>query len=112
MDFFAHQDRARRQTGLMLILFAVAVAAIIGALYKVVGFLMLYRGGPARFDPRLLGYVAAAVLTLVGLGCLYKIRQLRRGGGAAVAELLGGRLVAGDAADGHEQRLLNVVEEM
>ncbi|MHB8836814.1 MAG: M48 family metallopeptidase [Candidatus Methylomirabilia bacterium] len=114
MDFFAQQDRARRQTGLMLILFAAAVAAIIAALYKVIGFLLLYRGGPAGFDPRLLGIVAAAVLALVGLGSLYKIRQLRQGGGAGVAELLGGRLLSGDAAtaDGHEQRLLNVVEEM
>jgi hypothetical protein len=71
MDFFAQQDRARRQTGLMLILFAAAVVAIIGALYKVIGFLLLYKGRPPGFDPQLLGAVAAAVLTLVGLGSLY-----------------------------------------
>jgi len=115
MDFFAQQDRARRQTGLMLTLFAAAVAAIIAALYKAIGFLLLYKGRPAGFDPQLLGIVAVAVLTLVGLGSLYKIRQLRQGGGAGVAELLGGRLLSADtasAADGHEQRLLNVVEEM
>ncbi len=112
MDFFAHQDRARRQTGLMLLLFAAAVLAIIATLYKVIGFLLLYRGRPTASDPQLLGIVTAAVLTLIGLGSLYKIRQLRRGGGAAVAELLGGRPVAADAIDGHEQRLLNVVEEM
>jgi Zn-dependent protease with chaperone function len=112
MDFFAHQDRARRRTALMLILFAVAVAIIIAALYKALGFLLLYRGRPAGFDPQLMGGVAAAALTLIALGSLYKIRQLRRGGGAAVAELLGGRPVTADAADGHERRLLNVVEEM
>jgi len=112
MDFFAHQDRARRKTALMLVLFTAAVAAIIAALYKALGFLLLYRGRPTGFDPQLLGGVAAATLTLIGLGSLYKIRQLRRGGGAAVAELLGGRPVAANAADGHEQRLLNVVEEM
>jgi len=115
MDFFAHQDRARRQTGLMLILFAAAVAVIVAALYKVVGFLLLSRGRPAGSDPQLLGIVAVAVVTLIGLGSFYKIRQLRQGGGAAVAELLGGRLLAADGAataDGHEQRLLNVVEEM
>ena len=77
MDFFAQQDRARRQTVLLLVLFAVAVAAIVTALYKVAGFLLLYKGGPARFDPQLLGAVTAAVLTLVGLGSLYKIRNLR-----------------------------------
>ncbi len=112
MDFFSHQDRARRQTALMLCLFAAAVAAIIAALYKVTGFLLFFKGRSPGFDPQLLGIVAAAVLTLVGLGSLYKIRQLRQGGGAGVAELLGGRLVAADTADGHEQRLLNVVEEM
>ena len=62
MDFFAQQDRARRQTGLMLTLFAAAVVAIIAALYKVAGFLLLYKGRPAGFDPQLLGAVAAAVL--------------------------------------------------
>ncbi len=112
MDFFAHQDRARRQTALMLALFAAAVAAIIAALYKVVGFLLLYQGRPNGFDPQLLGIVAAAGLSLIGLGSLYKILQLRDGGGAAVAALLGGRLVAPDTADGHERRFLNVVEEM
>ena len=112
MDFFAHQDRARRQTSLMLILFAAAVLAIVAALYKVIGFLLLFKGRPSGSDPQLLGIVAAVVMTLIGLGSLYKIRQLRQGGGAAVAELLGGRPVAADTVDGHEQRLLNVVEEM
>jgi len=112
MDFFANQDRARRQTGLMLVLFAAAVAAIIAALYKALGFLLLFKGRPRGFDPQLLETVAAGALLLIGLGSLYRIRQLRQGGGAAVAELLGGRPVAADTVDGHEQRLLNVVEEM
>ena len=55
MDFFAHQDRARRQTVLMLVLFAAAVAAIIGALYKVVGFLLLFKGRAARLRPAAAG---------------------------------------------------------
>ena len=112
MDFFAQQDRARRQTALMLVLFAVAVVLIIAALYKTAGFLMLFRMRKSATDPQLLGMVSAATLTVIGLGSLYKIRQLRKGGGAGVAELLGGRPVTGDVADGHEQRLLNVVEEM
>ena len=35
MDFFEHQDRARRKTGLLVFLFALAVIAIVTALYLV-----------------------------------------------------------------------------
>jgi len=64
------------------------------------------------WDPDLLLKVALATLVVVGGGSLYKIVQLRAGGGETVAEALGGRLVHADSSDPVERRLLNVVEEM
>jgi Zn-dependent protease with chaperone function len=51
------------------------------------------------------------VFTVMILGGGYKMRQLS-GGGTAVAELLGGRLLDLNTDDPDERRLLNVVEEM
>jgi Zn-dependent protease with chaperone function/uncharacterized tellurite resistance protein B-like protein len=113
MDFFAHQDEARRKTGLMVALFAAAVAAIIFALYKTIYYVLAIKDlRPYAFNPRLFAYVSVGVLGLIGGGSLYKTWQLRRGGGAAVAASLGGQPVPADTTDGHERRLLNVVEEM
>lgn len=55
--------------------------------------------------------VAAAVSLLIFGGSLYKTMSLS-GGGANVAEMLGGRLVSQSTSDIQERQLLNVVEEM
>jgi len=114
MDFFAHQDRARRQTRRMLLLFACAVAAIVAAA-DVVLFAGLGLGAPRRADGGVawgaLLWVSGAVLLVIGLGSLYRIASLR-GGGAAVARQLGGVPVAADTGDFAYRRLRNVVEEI
>src|SRR5690606_5887013 len=46
------------------------------------------------------------------LGTLFKVIELRTGGGAVVAEQLGGSRVSPNSRDPLERRLLNVVEEM
>ena len=119
MDFFEHQDAARRRTKWLVFLFVLAVLCIIAAVYlAVVAALMLSADahGPDPFalaaDPAVLGSVALGVLTVVGGGSLYKISQLASDGGAGVAESLGGRLVTADTVEPHERKLLNVVEEM
>jgi len=120
-DFFENQERARRNTVRLVVLFTLAVGAIVGMLYAVAVLVLGYQGHDPRtgvviwsqpwWDPELLGQVAVAAGLIVGGGSLYKIAQLR-GGGRVVAEHLGGRLVRGDAADALERRLLHVVEEM
>jgi Zn-dependent protease with chaperone function len=114
MDFFAHQDRARRQTRRMLLLFALAVAAIVVAA-DVVLFFTFGIGAPRRADGGLdwgpLAGVSAVVLLVIGLGSLYRIAGLR-GGGAVVARQLGGVAVAPDTRDFAYRRLRNVVEEI
>lgn len=119
MDFFGAQDQARRLTVRLVLLLLVAVAGMVAAAVLIVAVAMaLLDGGQAgadplarAFDPVLLGSVALGVVAVVGLGSLMRHLQLR-GGGSAVAEALGGRLINGSTHDADEQRLLNVVEEM
>jgi Zn-dependent protease with chaperone function len=115
MDFFESQDAARRQTRRLVLLFLLAVVAIVLAVYLavVVAFsLQAPETGLSAFHPALFAAVAALTLAVVGTGSVYKTSALSRGGGEAVASLLGGRPVSPDTRDPAERRLLNVVEEM
>jgi Zn-dependent protease with chaperone function len=115
-NFFEQQDAARRRTGLLIFYFVLAVVAIVATVYIAVTGILLgvgaRQGGSGDlFDPLRVAAVATIVGLVIALGSLYKIVALREGG-AAVARLLGGRLV--DPASGvlAERKLLNVVEEM
>lgn len=125
MDFFDHQDKARKKTGYLVWMFIAAVAAIIALTYLVVSvFVVIVQshqssrsGGNMPFDasmlwdPQLLLIVGGIVLAVVTMGSLYKLGQLR-GGGKVIAESLGGRLLSNGARDPVERKILNVVEEM
>ena len=119
-DFFQQQDAARRGTARLVLLFALAVLAIVVAVELVLAATMGFLGRDpetneidwsAVADPRLLLLAVGGTLLVVGGGSLYKVAQLR-GGGRVIAEELGGRLVDGSTSDPVERRLLNVVEEM
>jgi len=119
MDFFAAQDHARRTSRWLVAGFAAAVVAIVLVIYLVLAFVLgldqSRRPGappPSLWQPDLLLTTAAVVGGFILLGSLYKIIALAHGGGAAVAEALGGRLVARDSHDPLERRLINVVDEM
>ena len=118
MNFFEHQEAARRRTSLLVGYYALAVLAIIVALYIVSAFVFGQVPGkrdpeaPAlMWDPELFLAVAAGAGGLILIGTFYKIASLR-GGGASVATMLGGRRVPPNTTDPRERRLLNVVEEM
>ena len=120
-QFFEHQEEARRQTSWLVFLFGCAVAGIVALLYG----LALALTGLSQTDaygrvvaerlpywqPDLFAQVVLATLAVVAGGSLYKIWQLR-GGGAVVAEHLGGQLIPPDTRDPEARKLLNVVEEM
>ena len=116
MDFFEHQELARKSTENLLFLFALAVAAIVGTVYLAI-VLAWQMWGPRSYgplilwEPRLFGWTAAGVLAVIALGSLWKSHQLR-GGGAVVAQRLGGRRIDLGTTDPHERRVLNVVQEM
>lgn len=113
MNFFEHQEQARRKTVYLIFLFAIAIMGMILALYSVVAIMMYMELQTRRslISPELLVLITIAVLLIVGFGSGHKILQLQ-GGGKIVAFSLGGRLVQPNTPDLLEQRLLNVVEEM
>ncbi|WP_299314880.1 M48 family metallopeptidase [uncultured Halomonas sp.] len=119
MDFFTAQDRARRQTGRLVVLLLLAVVGLIVAASVLVALAVVLMdgqlGGPdplARaLEPELFAWVALGVVAVVVGGAAMRHLQLRAGG-SAVAEALGGRLLNPETRDADERQLLNVVEEM
>lgn len=119
MNFFEHQDRARKQTGRLVLLLTIAVVCLVTITSFALGWLWRHLGEPALHltsraslpDPELYLSVAAVIVGVVVLGALYKQVQLSAGG-KVVAESLGGRLLNLSAGNANERRLLNVVEEM
>lgn len=129
MNFFEHQDTARRNTKRLVILLSLAVLSLIAITTALFALAMFYTNmnsqGPGAvqnnqgFWTRMvdlvgwqsLGTIALVVLVAVALGSLFKFLQLR-GGGKTVAESLGGKLINTATADADQRKLLNVVEEM
>lgn len=124
MDFFEAQARAKKRTSRLVALFAVAVAGTVAAGYFAAVFLVAnfsgrdahYRGYYAQepatlWQPTIFLEVTVGTLLVVGLASLIKWHEFS-GGGAAVAESVGGRAVNPHTTDLHERQLLNVVEEM
>jgi Zn-dependent protease with chaperone function len=121
MNFFEAQDRARRSTLWLVLLFGLAVIGLILLTNLLVMFVITYQqtglvtlgnrpGQPAlpwdTFIP-----VALGVSVLVAGGSLFKLLQLA-GGGRVVAETLGGQVIAQNSKDALHRKILNVVEEM
>ncbi|MBU4199201.1 MAG: M48 family metallopeptidase [Verrucomicrobia bacterium] len=120
MDFFEHQDRARRKTSLLIGYFILAVTLIIMAVYGVFALVFIWLANTPQpkpggvvswWNPELFLWVITGTVLIVVIGSLYKIIALSRGG-EAVAAMLGARPVPPNATDVAERRLLNVVEEM
>ncbi|MFN9716010.1 MAG: M48 family metallopeptidase [Planctomycetota bacterium] len=118
MDFFAHQERARRNTVWLIIYFLVTIVAIIALVYfGVAGIAHAATRNDEQpidffvFHPRLFVGVVGAVLTVILSGSFYKTLQLA-GDGHRVAVELGGVKVQPNSRDLDERVLLNVVEEM
>lgn len=117
MDFFEHQEQARRKTGVLIFYFILAVLGIIAATYALAAGILLFldEGGETGrnpfWRPVTLLYTAAGTGGIIFLASLFKTAQLS-GGGAVVARELGGRELDLNTTDYHERRLLNVVEEM
>lgn len=114
MNFFEHQERARRNTRVMLLLYGLAVLAIVLAVDVALG--IAYRWVFGDFygtgaPPALYLAGALGTLALILLVSLYHVLRLRQGG-EAITRLVGARRVAPDTRDPLERRLLNVVEEM
>ncbi|MDH3286616.1 MAG: M48 family metallopeptidase [Betaproteobacteria bacterium] len=120
MNFFESQDRVRKNTVLLVVLFILAVIALIimtNLLVMIVfGFIdsqQLRDGGTLvrQMDWQTFAAVGAGVSVVVLAGSAYKIMALSAGG-KVVAESLGGQLIPRNTQDLKQRKLLNVVEEM
>lgn len=117
MDFFEHQDQARRNTFWLVIVYALTVAVIVILVYAMTGaaYYCTDEGqkylGKRFWDPQLFIWTTGFTLVTILIGNIYKSAQLADGG-SSVALMLGGRqLVSGDCRT-DERMVLNVVEEM
>jgi len=121
MNFFEAQDKARRNTFWLVILFGFAVTGLIILTNLVILSALAYKEtGLVVFSyNELINYlewdvfvaIAIGVSVLVFLGSLYKTMSLSSGG-PAVAEMLGGILISQSTNNPQERQLLNIVEEM
>jgi Zn-dependent protease with chaperone function len=119
VDFFERQDKARRNTKLLVFYFALAVLSLIVAVDAAVALIFgavsareslgETSPNPVRFD--LMAAATLGTLAIVSIGSISKTLQLASGG-SAVAELLDGRLIHSETRDANERKLLNIVEEM
>jgi Zn-dependent protease with chaperone function len=117
--FFEHQAEARRNTRWLLVGMLASVLATGAGLYAVLVAIEMastrmrrvFGYQPEFWNPRLFAVCVIGSFVFVLGASAFRMLSLR-GGGARVAEMLGGRLVSGQARDLLEKRLLNVVEEM
>ncbi len=127
MNFFEHQDRARRNTKQLILLLILAIFSLVAIttllfaafLYFVqehksthqLESLGVWQGISQMLSPEAFIWITLAVSSVVVLGSLFRLVQLRAGG-KAIAEAMGGRLLSGNTRDADERKILNIVEEM
>jgi Zn-dependent protease with chaperone function len=129
VDFFNSQDKARRNTKLLVFYFVLAVLSLLLAVNAAVLLILasfgnygvlIWKSIPISSaaelslpfsQTELLCCVTVGTLVVILIGSVFKTLQLARGG-SAVAELLDGRLINSNTTDSDERKLLNVVEEM
>ena len=117
MNFFDAQDRARRASKWLVVVYIISTALIVAGVTLIVAFAfgVFSDSGASQYpggDPSTLLITTAVATTLFILGAsLFKTSVLSAGGGR-VATQLGGTLVAADVRDPRRRELRNVVEEM
>ncbi len=118
-NFFAHQDRARKRTGLLIGCFTAGLVLMVAAVYTVVVVVFAVIGAEEHsgeivvdfWNPQALAWTAGLMIVLVGGSSLFKIIELRSGG-RVVAEMLGAQLLDSGTRKREERIALNIVEEM
>ncbi|VUD60044.1 Protease HtpX [Thalassocella blandensis] len=130
MNFFRHQENARKKTGLLICLLGAAVLCLIILTTVVVSGIMYYLSSNTTsmqavayhqlsFSQHLINtlnseisaWIGFGVILVVAGGSIFKLIQLSHGG-RTVAEALGGKLIHPDSRTFNERKVLNVVEEM
>ncbi|HET7269286.1 MAG TPA: M48 family metallopeptidase [Oleiagrimonas sp.] len=125
MDFFAQQAKVRRSSRWLVVLFVLAVVAVIVAVdivfvlafgwherpSQVAGAGAAMQGSSLHLNWIAIAEVSAVVLVLIGVASLYRAASLR-GGGSVVALGMGATPVPADTGNPVWRRLRNVIEEV
>jgi Zn-dependent protease with chaperone function len=125
MDFFDRQEKARRNTKLLVAYFAAGTIMLILAVYLVCMLAFAGAGMNRKqhraygepppqeewWNPQIFLGATLGTLAVIFIGSAFKTMELAHGG-SVVATNLGGRLVNPNTTDPDERKLLNVVEEM
>ena len=118
MNFFEHQELARRNSQRLIVLFVLAVIAIVIAVNLAATFVyhVFVLPAGARWMSSQLpnGFYFTNTVVVLGLilgGTWLEMNRLKAGG-AAVAQMIGAREVDTSTRDLLDRRLVNVVEEM
>lgn len=123
MDFFEHQDQARRNSRRLVFLFLLGMLGVVASVCLLIvlvtfGMQETEFGRAQQWNlqtllshwPILAGAAAGTSLVIGGASTM-RVAQLS-GGGQAVAGALGGRPLSHQTRDRDERRVLNIVEEM
>ena len=110
IDFFSSQDNARRNTSFLLIGFVIAV--LLTCLLFFAAFGLLIDEPALWWQSQNFLMFSAALGSIIGGVSIFRIVQLRDGGGIAVAESLGGRALLCNSQDAAEIRFANIAREM
>lgn len=137
MNFFEHQERARKKTSLLIFYFALAIFLIITAIDLIALGLVLFFKDPniihmvSEFDissaspepiyitPDLIiklfihiaVVISPTIIVIIALGTVFRMLSLTSGG-ISVAELAGATPLDLDTQDINERKFINIVEEM
>ncbi|WP_144822331.1 M48 family metallopeptidase [Marinobacter piscensis] len=113
--FFQRQANARRNTGLLVLLFVTAVTLITLAVCLLGYYLTRSETSGQPFHDWLLSghglITAATVVALIGMSSLIRWVDLA-GGGSRVAKMVGARPIDPATRDPDERKLRNIAEEM
>ena len=110
MGFFEQQDRARRATARLLVLYTITVALIVACANGVVVPFYVW-WADAHATPAVYATVSLVTLCVIALGTLEIVARLSIGEGELALVLAGRRVPRGSGID-TERRLINVVDEM
>jgi len=111
VKFFDAQDKAKRATRWLVVIYILSTALIVAGVTTIVGAALYSSNQGGTPDPSALATVAVLATLLIVGATLYKTAVLS-GGGGRVALDMGATLVPTDVTDPLRRRLRNVVEEM
>lgn len=121
MNFFSAQDRAKRYTKYLQLLFLCAITAII-AISNYFAYIWFYYQQHSQitfsfdrlssvYDDNLTIILSSVIFGFIVIASFYRLMTLRSGG-QAIAESIGGRIIPRSSDDPSHQKILNIVDEM